>query len=59
MKNPAVFLAEVRRELHEVKWPTKTQTVRYSLLVVAISVAVAVYLGALDALFGALVQRFV
>ena len=58
MKNPAIFLAEVRRELHKVRWPSKAQTLRYSLLVVAISVAVAIYLGILDALFGAILRRF-
>lgn len=59
MKNPVVFLGEVKQELHKVQWPTKAQTMRYSLLVVAISVATAVYLGALDAFFGMVLKQLV
>ncbi len=59
MKNPLQFLFEVKQELHKVQWPTKAQTMRYSLLVVAISIVVAIYLGALDAFFGMLLKQFV
>ncbi len=56
MKKVIAFLGDVRRELHKVQWPTKTQTLRYTLLVVAISVVVAIYLGALDYVFGGIVR---
>ncbi len=59
MKNPLQFLFEVKQELHKVQWPTKAQTLQYSLLVVAISVVVALYLGALDAFFEFILKQFV
>lgn len=59
MKNPLQFLGEVKQELHKVQWPTKTQTMRYSLLVVAISIAVAIYLGVLDYFFAFVLKQFV
>jgi len=38
-------------EMKKVTWPTKKETYNYTLLVVGISLAVAVFLGALDYLF--------
>ncbi len=38
-------------ELKKVAWPTKTETVRYSLLVMGISAGIAILIGALDFLF--------
>lgn len=45
------FIKETRAELRHVSWPTRRQTIAFTILVVAISVVVAVYLGALDYLF--------
>ena len=38
-------------ELRHVAWPTRMQTIIYAVLVAAISVGVAVYLGIFDFLF--------
>jgi len=46
------FLKEVRIELGRVAWPTRPQLVKYTAIVVAASLALAGFLGALDALFG-------
>lgn len=45
------YLRETRRELTKVNWPTRSQTVKSTLIVVVFSILVALYLGALDALF--------
>lgn len=45
------YIRETRSELKKVNWPSRTSTIRSTLLVIAFSVVVAVYLGALDALF--------
>lgn len=45
------YINETRAELKHVTWPTRKQTVVYSALVIVISVAVAIYVGAFDALF--------
>lgn len=52
------FLKEVRIELAKVTWPTRKQTVQYTLVVIGLSLFIAVYLGALDALFGYILQKF-
>lgn len=45
------FIREVRTEITKVTWPTKADTVRLTLIVIGISVAVGLYLGALDYIF--------
>lgn len=52
------FFTEAKGELVKVNWPTKDQLIRYTILVIAISLAVAVFLGALDTLFSYLVETF-
>lgn len=52
------FFTEAKGELMKVNWPTKDQLIRYTVLVVVISFAVAVFLGALDTLFSYLVETF-
>ncbi len=45
------YLKDTREELRHVAWPTQTQTIVYTLLVAAISLGVAAYLGLFDFLF--------
>ena len=42
------YVRESLEELRKVSWPSRAQTMRYSLLIIAISVAVAIFFGALD-----------
>lgn len=42
------FLKEVRSELDKVVWPTREQTIRYTILVVIVAIAVGLALGSLD-----------
>ena len=51
MIRPILFLKEVRTELSKVVWPTRKQTIRLTILVIAISITVGFYIGALDILF--------
>ena len=53
------FLKEVRLEMKKVNWPTRKETVKYTLIVVGLSVVVAAFLGSLDALFQFLLNRFI
>jgi len=50
-KKAVKFLKESHQEFKRVNWPTREETVRYTLIVIGISVAVAVYLGLLDYVF--------
>ena len=45
------YLRDTRAELRHVAWPTRTQTIVYAVLVAAISIGVALYLGLFDFLF--------
>ena len=53
------FLKEVRLEIKKVNWPTRQQTIRYTLIVLGISFTVALFLGSLDFLFTILLEKFV
>lgn len=52
--NPVSFLNEVKEELKKVAWPSREQTIRYTILVILVAVAVGLFLGGLDALLTAL-----
>ena len=45
------YLKSARLEIKQVNWPTRRQTVQFTILVIAISMLVSAYLGALDVLF--------
>ncbi|MEK7593559.1 MAG: preprotein translocase subunit SecE [Patescibacteria group bacterium] len=45
------YLRETRGELKHVSWPTRRQTIVFTLIVIAISIIVAYLLGLLDFLF--------
>ncbi|NCN83190.1 MAG: preprotein translocase subunit SecE [Candidatus Pacebacteria bacterium] len=49
------YLQEVVRETKQVTWPTRQQTIDKTMLVIAVSVIVSLYLGLLDTLL----QRFI
>ena len=53
------FLKEVQIELKKVNWPTRQETIRYTLIVVTVSFVIAVFLGALDFVFTFLLERFI
>lgn len=48
MPNVIGFLKEVKEELNKVAWPSREQTLRYTILVIIIAVAVGLLLGGLD-----------
>jgi len=53
------FIKESRAELRKVNWPTREQTAKFTALVVGVSLAVAMFLGALDYLFESLSKTFI
>ncbi len=52
------FLKEVRMEMKKVNWPSRQETIQYTLIVIGVSVVVAIYLGGLDFLFSFLLNKF-
>ena len=53
------FLKEVRLELKKVNWPTRKETLRDTLIVIAISVVVAIFLGGIDFIITRILDRFI
>lgn len=51
MNKLANYLKESIEELKKVTWPTKKETYNYTLLVMGVSLALALFLGALDFIF--------
>lgn len=54
-----VYLKESRDELRKVVWPTRQKTANDTLLVIAISLVVAVFLGVIDYALNLALQQFV
>jgi preprotein translocase subunit SecE len=53
------YLRDTRAELRHVSWPTKEQTMNYTIVVLAISIGVGLFLGLLDFLFSRVLSRFI
>jgi preprotein translocase subunit SecE len=53
------YLRETKSELKHVIWPTKSQTMYYTLIVIALSVIIAYYLGVFDFIFSQGLQKII
>ena len=53
------FLRESRQEFKRVNWPTRREIVKYTLFVIGIAVALAIFLGLLDYLFLQVLERII
>ena len=53
------YLKESKAEIKKVTWPTRETVKRLTLLVIAISILTAAFLGLLDMVFGWALRQFV
>lgn len=51
------YLKETKEEMKHVSWPTRNQITAYTIVVIAISIVTALYLGAFDYLFRILMEQ--
>ena len=51
------FLKESWLEGKKINWPTRQETLRYTLIVIGVSVALAVFLGGADLIFTKLLNK--
>jgi preprotein translocase subunit SecE len=58
-KQTANFFKESYQEMKKVVWPTKKETLNHTLLVIIISLAIAVLLGAADYLFTMILEKII
>jgi len=54
-----VYLKEVRAELSKTSFPTRELTIKNTIIVLAFSLAVAIFLGALDTVFSYLLNNYI
>ena len=52
---PAQFVREVRGEMRKVAWPTRSEVVNYSIIVLVALVLLTAFVGVLDWIFGELI----
>lgn len=50
-KNPLIFFKEAFAELKKVTWPTRSEVIKLTGVVIVVSALVGLYLGGLDFLF--------
>ena len=50
------YFKDVRAEMRHVSWPTRSQTIAYTAVVILVSLGIAVYLGLLDYLFTIIIR---
>jgi preprotein translocase subunit SecE len=53
------YIKEVRSELGKVIWPTREQTINLTIIVLVVMVAMSLFLGGLDVIFGGLIQLLI
>ncbi len=53
------YFKDVRSEMRHVSWPTRSQATGYTLVVIGVSLATAVYLGLLDFVFEAIIKKLI
>jgi preprotein translocase subunit SecE len=53
------YLKETRAELRKVSWPTREQARNLTLIVLAVTIVMAIFLGAVDLVFAALIRLLV
>ncbi|MCX7707014.1 MAG: preprotein translocase subunit SecE [Anaerolineae bacterium] len=53
------YFKETRAELRKVTWPTRQEATNLTLIVLAVTVAMAIFLGAVDLLFAAIIKLLI
>lgn len=53
------YFKDVRAEMKHVSWPSRRLTITYTIVVVGLSLATAVYLGLLDFVFSGFIKQLI
>lgn len=53
------YIRDTRGEMKHVNWPTRSQAINYTLLVIGLSIATAILLGIADYVFGLGLEKFI
>ncbi len=53
------YIKDTRAEMKHVTWPTRSQTINYTLLVIGLSFVTAIVLGVFDFIFSSGVEKII
>lgn len=53
------YIKDTRGELKHVTWPTKEQTINFTIVVIGLSIFVGALLGAFDFIFTSILKTFI
>ncbi len=53
------YIKDTKSELKHVSWPTRKQSIAFTLLTIAISIVVAFYLGLFDFVFSFILEQII
>ena len=53
------YLKDVQSEMKHVTWPSRRQTIMYTIVVIVVSLVTATYLGLWDYLFAAILKLII
>ena len=59
MSKTKEYFKDIKGELKHVIWPTKNQTLFYTLIVIALSVIIAYFLGIFDFIFSRGLEKLI
>ena len=59
MSNTSNFFKDVWAEMQRVHWPTRQETVKYTLIVAGMSIVLAAFLGGLGIIFSFVLNRLI
>jgi preprotein translocase subunit SecE len=55
----ADYIKETKAELKHVSWPTRKQATAYTIVVIAVSIGTAIFLGVFDSIFTYILGKIV
>jgi len=53
------YIKDTKNELKHVNWPSRKQTINFTILVISVSVILALFMGFFDILFTYLLKKFI
>lgn len=58
-RNVTTFLKEVYLEMRKVNWPTRKEALKYTAIIIVVSIFTAAFLGGLDYIFTTILNRYI
>lgn len=53
------FFKEVKLETKKVNWPTRKETIKYTVATIAITIVIAIFLGGIDFIFTTVLNKLI